>query len=91
MRLDKAMTREEANNRLSAARKWAATRHTRISSFGVFRAAPTGTYVEAECPTLAEARSIAHERAKAKGRQKLAICAITPEGWVFRLEDVSAE
>lgn len=85
------MTRQGANDRLEAARKWAATRHTRISSFGVFRAAPTGTYVEAEFSTLAEARSVAKDRAKAEGRQKLAICAITPEGWVFRLEDVSAE
>jgi hypothetical protein len=85
------MTRRDINDRLEAARKWAATRHTRISSFGVFRAAPTGTYVEAEFPTLAEARAVARERAKIKGREKLAICAITPEGWVFRLEDVSTQ
>lgn len=84
------MTRRDINDRLEAARQWAATRHTRISSFGLFRAAPSGTYVVAEFSSLAEARSVARERMKERGRQKLAICAITPEGWVFRLEDVPA-
>ena len=83
------MTRRNTNDRLEAARRWAATRHTRISSFGLFRAAPTGTYVVAEFSSLAEARAGGRDRAKDKGRQKLAICAITPEGWVFRLEDVT--
>lgn len=83
------MTKRDVNHRLEAARKWAAARHTRISSFGLFRAAPTGTYVEAEFSSLAEARSKAHEQAKGPGGHKLAICAITPEGWVFRLEDVT--
>jgi hypothetical protein len=81
------MTRRDANHRLDAARAWAAKRHTRISSFGLARAASHGTYVEAEFESLAAARSAAHERAKSNG-QKLAICAITPEGWVYRLEDV---
>ena len=84
------MPSRTTNHRLEAARKWAAARHTRISSFGLFRAAPTGTYVEAEFGSLAEARSVAHERAKGPGGSKLAICAITPEGWVFRLEDVTS-
>ena len=78
------------NHRLEAARRWAAARHTRITSFGLFRAAATGTYVEAEFSSLAEARSVAHERAKRGHGHKLAICAITPEGWVFRLEEISA-
>lgn len=84
------MPRRDSNHRLEAARHWAATRHTRISSFGLFRSAPGGTFVEAEFSSLAEARSVARERLKEKSHQKLAICAITPEGWVFRLEDVSA-
>ncbi len=83
------MTRRAADHRLEAARTWAAKRHTRISSFALFRAAPTGTYIEAEYGSLAEARSAAQKRAKGSGGQKLAICALTPEGWVFRLEDVS--
>ncbi len=85
------MPRRNTNNRLEAARRWAATRHTRIASFGLVRSLPTGTYVEAEFPSLAEARSAAHDRARERGRQKLAICAITPEGWVFRLEDVAPQ
>ena len=83
------MTRRDNNHRLEAARNWAAKRHTRISAFALFRAAPTGTYIEAEFGSLAEARSAARERAKSSAGQKLAICAVTPEGWVFRLEDVS--
>ena len=83
------MTRRAADHRLEAAHTWAAKRHTRISSFALFRAAPGGTYIEAEFGSLAEARSEARERAKGPGGHKLAICALTPEGWVFRIEDVS--
>ena len=82
------MTRRESNHKLEAARKWAAKRHTRISSFALFRPAPGGTYMEAEFDSLAEARTVAHERVKGPGGHKLSICAMTPEGWVFRLEDV---
>ncbi|MBV8538778.1 MAG: hypothetical protein JO128_24485 [Alphaproteobacteria bacterium] len=83
------MTRRAADHRLEAARSWAAKRHTRISSFALFSTAGTGTYIEAEFGSLAEARSAAQTRTKAPGGHKVAICALTPEGWVFRLEDVS--
>ena len=83
------MTRRAADHRLEAARSWAAKRHTRISSFALFSTAPTGTYIEAEFGSLAEARTAARTRTNAAGGHRLAICALTPEGWVFRLEDVS--
>lgn len=73
---------------LHEAHKWAERRHTRIVSFGVCRVGEKGPRVEAEFPSLEEARDVARRCLHDTRGRGLTIWALTPEGWARQIEDV---
>jgi hypothetical protein len=75
-------------DRFEAACRWAASRHTRVSSLGVCRSTAEGRYVAAECATLDEARRISRQTGPDRYGRNPVIVALTPEGWAIELEIV---
>lgn len=85
------MVKQPMDDPLESACKWAAGQHTRISSFGVCLTSAEGRYIVAECATLDEAREAARKCEPEGFGRKPIIIALTPEGWVYEMEEVAPE